>query len=310
MKVAFTLIELIIVMLIIVLLVGMLSPILSIASKTSQRSANQSLLAKVDAALRRFKMDIGVYPYWYYNTSTTDFGIIDNRLAYHLAHDLTAAERTTLLSDADRARRAYDAAPHRYTAASPAILAFFPAPGPPNLTANRGPGAQLLNRMGKERAGLMIHAGNIELLGFGDNTAVPVLSAPAGTTKGWASDYLGGDLNRNDIQTDAIMDTYGEPLLYSCPVTCGISGPSVPPDFNETYPNYIRLDETYFGLQAVGRTVTTALGTDMRTHAARAFAFEFELWSSGPDGMVRPVRTDRANKDNHAVVDYAKGLIP
>lgn len=308
MRRGFTLIELLIAIGIIALLAGMAMPMLQIAMRTAKRTNTVTLLAKVDAAVKRFKADIGVYPYQKHDAALPEFAVIDNRLAYHIAHEMTDAERTALRSDAARAKGRYDSAPHRFTKTTPSVVAGIWSGGD-DLSELRAPGAQVLNRMCRERAGLMIHAGCGEIDGVAENAGSPLL-APPGTSKGWGSDYLGGEIEKQRIQGDALIDMYGQPLLYVCPVICGESGPWITPEYNAGYINHHRLIESKFGLQAKGRLTATSLASDIRTHAGRPWEFEFELWSSGPDRRIAPLRDAPENRDDIGAARYHRGLAP
>src|SRR5690606_36241984 len=111
---------------------------------------------------------------------------------------------------------AYDSGTHRFT------IATCP------INQNQAAACQVLNRMGRERARLMIHAGHGEIDGVGAKASVPLLSGGA-TTKGWGADYLGGDLPRRNVRGDAIVDYHGNPLLYVAPIVAGVDGAWVAP---------------------------------------------------------------------------------
>lgn len=299
MRSAFTMIELLVVMAVIAILTGMLMPILQLARRSADRTNTQTLLNKVDAAARRFKIDVGSYPYKAYDTATAGYGSLDNRLAYHFTHDITDAELTILNGDMARAKAAYDAAPHRLTVSTPPINGFD--------STYQSSVAMVLNRMGRERAAVMIQAGHIELKGIHTQKTTALLS-PAGTTKGWSSDYLGGDIAAKNIAGDAIVDQYGIALLYNAPVICGIKGPNVTPVYNGYYHRYYRIVEADWGLQSVGRATATSLADDARLKAPRGYEYEFELWSAGPDRSCMPVWADSSNRDNLPAQPYLKGM--
>jgi prepilin-type N-terminal cleavage/methylation domain-containing protein len=60
---AFTLIELLVVISVICVLLAMLVPILGIAKRFAERTNTESLLRKVDTAVRLFKTDVRIYPW-------------------------------------------------------------------------------------------------------------------------------------------------------------------------------------------------------------------------------------------------------
>lgn len=295
---AFTLVEVIVVLAIILALAGLATPVLQIASKSARRTNTQALLGKVDAGLGRFRLDVGAYPWQDHDTTTPDFASIDNRLAYHLARTLDSAERSQLDHDAKAAAAAYNAGTHRFTVATCPI------------DQNQAAACQVLNRMGRERARLMIHAGHGDIDGVGTKAGVPLLTGGA-TTQGWGADYLGGDLPRRNIRGDAIVDYHGNPLLYVAPIVAGVEGTWVAPSIlPEEYPRQKYIDASAVGFAARGRTVTTIQTSDIRSTAAAAYCLEPELWSVGADGRAHPSRDDRANADNLPARAYTKGLTP
>jgi prepilin-type N-terminal cleavage/methylation domain-containing protein len=224
-----TLIELLVVMAIIAVLIGMLMPMIGVTMRTVQRTRTEVVLRKVDAALRQFRGEFGVYPYQLaYPDLDAGERLADrpNRLGYHLARDLAEADRQRVLADMDAAAGAYcdenAAAPLRFTVAD--------AGG-----ANR---AALLNRMGRQRARLALLAGDTAVGGtcfvsatsgaVVDRRGTPALSGAAASADrpGWAHDYLAGDLGplAIDPETHAIRDDYGTPLAYVSQNLPGIVG--------------------------------------------------------------------------------------
>jgi hypothetical protein len=227
---------------------------------------------------------------------------LDNRLAYHLTHTLTSSELTALNQDANTAATAYDAGIHRFTTASTNVSNQH--------DTIKAPLALVLNRMARERAGLMIQAGHTSVKGVAANTGFPLLPS-GGTTKGWASDYLAGDIPKRNIQGDSIVDFYGHPLLYNAPVICGIHGPCVCPTHLTGYENtYYYVKEDLFGLNASGRTSTTSMNSDQALTAAIPYTLEFEVWSAGADGRIDPLRNHQHNADNLSAGPYLKSLLP
>ena len=298
----FTLIELLIVVAVISTLVTMLVPIMSMAQRGARRSATQALLGKVDAGLRMFKEDIGVHPYQEIDAADTAFPPVDNRLAYHLVHEMSDAERSGLEADAAAAAAAYDALPHGFTDTTPIIVANQSDSGV------RAANAVVVNRMARERARLMMHAGHTKVKGLADNAGTQ-LHAGA-TTKGWGGGYLAGDIPAKNMAGDAIIDGDGVPLLYICPVTCGLKGVWAACPVQDLNNRAFYVQPVKFGLLPKGRDETASLASDMRTTAARAYAFTFELWSLGPDRRGSAMRSDALNRDNLPAQPYLKGLVP
>jgi prepilin-type N-terminal cleavage/methylation domain-containing protein len=297
----FTLVELAVVLSIVLALAGLLAPVVQIASRAAKRTNTQALLGKVDAGLRRFKQDVGVYPFQAQDPLATDFSHIDNRLAYHLAHAMGTAERTALKADVANASGAYDAGAHRFTVATPSVVLLQ------SDVTNRPAIPPALNRMGRERARMMIHAGDLAVCGVDANKASPLLPS-GGVSKGWGAEYLAGDLPARNVRNDAIVDYYGTPLLYVCPVVCGMQGGWLAPTIMPTYPRSVLIQPEYFGFQAVGRDPVTVLASDIRLTAAREYCLEFELWSLGADRQGGPDRSASANQDNIPAGPYLKGL--
>jgi prepilin-type N-terminal cleavage/methylation domain-containing protein len=315
MRRGFTLIELLIVMAIIAVLMGILTPIVSSASRMAKRSATRALLMKIDTALNQFKLDVGAFPYLDPPTGPTLTP--DNRLAYHLGHDLTAAEVAAIQADATTAERKYDAAPHRV---------------PDTQLDNRGVYLQVIsqggwqgndfkplytgivNRMARCRARLAVLSGNTGVRGlrFGTLNNSSLLLLPTASSTGWTGDYLGNDLSPKARRNDTIIDPYGTPLIYVCPVQPGQQGslPNQPLnqlDWHSAVADW-PVDETWYGMGPQGRAATTILASDIRTTAAAAWRFAPEVWSAGPDRRFAPQRDDRDNRDNLAVKPYLQGL--
>ena len=225
----------------------------------------------------------------------------DNRLAYHLIHTLTSAERTALFNDAGTTAGKYDAGVHRFIKTTPSVVAA-------QVDLSMTPSvAMALNRMGRERARIMIYAGCSEVKGVDANTATPLLTS-ASPSLGWGSDYLRNDIPVRNIKGDAIVDSYGTPLLYVCPVVCRLQDTWVAPNIMPTYPRATLVYAERFGFQGSGRVVTDILASDMRTTAARSFINTFELWSLGADKRADPMRNNVLNNDNISAAPYLKGL--
>ena len=298
---AFSLIELLVVIAVITMLGGMLTPAIQIAGRMARETNTRALLTTVDAGLRRFKEDVGVHPYRAHDTTTATFADTGNALAYHLAGGLGAVEHHALRSDAAAASAAYDldTSPHRFTEDTPSVAPLGNSIGT----------AQVLNRMGRERARLMIHAGHGAIDGVDDQVGVPLLPSGA-STRGWGGDYLSGDLEAHNIDGDAIVDDYGVPLLYVCPVVCGIQGTWVPSiSLPEVWPRNHLIVPSDYGFEPRGRRPTTSLASDIRDTAGAQYVHTFELWSLGADRVGHPLRDHRSNRDNlAATAAYLEGL--
>jgi len=295
----FTLTEIVVVLTVMMIFAGLLAPVLQIAQRTAKRTNTLALLGKVEAGIRHFKEDVGTFPFQAHVGPT--FPAADNRLAYHLNHTLTAAERTALFNDAAAAAGKYDAGVHRFLHTTPSVLA---AQVDSSMTP---PVAMALNRMGRERARIMIYAGCSEVKGVDANTATPLL-ASGGTSLGWGADYLRNDIPVRNIKGDAIVDSYGMPLLYICPVICRVQDVWVAPNIKPTYPRATLVYAERFGFQGSGRTTTDVMASDMRTTAVRAYSDSFELWSLGADRRADPMRDNAFNHDNISAGPYIKGL--
>jgi len=296
----FTLIELTVVVAIILTLAGLLTPVVQIATRAAQRTNTQALLGKIDAGLRRFKQDVGTYPYQAHDPLTAEFATLDNALAFHLTRTMTVAERAALKADVCAASGAYDAGTHRFTVTTASVIAST------EHADARPPIVQALNRMGRERARTMVYAGHLNARGVDANTASLLLPS-GGTSLGWGSDYLAGDIPARNIRDDAIVDAYGTPLLYVCPVTVRIQGGWVAPTLT-AYPRAFLIRPEIWGFDGAGRDPVDSLATDIRTAAAPAFCDEFELWSLGSDRRGSPQRDSADNRDNISAGPYLKGL--
>ena len=298
-RVGFTLTEIIVVLTVMMIFAGMLAPVLQIAQRTAKRTNTLALLGKVEAGIRHFKEDVGTFPFQAHVGPS--FPMADNRLAYHLIHTLTSAERTALFNDAGTTAGKYDAGVHRFIKTTPSVVAA-------QVDLSMTPSvAMALNRMGRERARIMIYAGCSEVKGVDANTATPLLTS-ASPSLGWGSDYLRNDIPVRNIKGDAIVDSYGTPLLYVCPVVCRLQDTWVAPNIMPTYPRATLVYAERFGFQGSGRVVTDILASDMRTTAARSFTNTFELWSLGADKRADPMRNNVLNNDNISAAPYLKGL--
>lgn len=308
-RTAFTLIEVVIVLAIVALLSGMLMPVVGIAQKRAKQTNTLSLLRKVEAGLELFRGEMDTYPHQFHRTSDP-FPAADNRLGWTLGKDLDAAERSALDADLVAVRAAYapggsqalvraDVDPTYYTSGQ--TLA--------ERHQNQDMAIGLVNRMGVERASLAIIAGNTEVTGLRGHEAERVVPAPA--SQGFARDYLAQDLEPRRVRGDAIIDLYGNPLVYVCPVVQGMRSFHAPEavlkDRWQSTPSR-PVEVEYYGLQRRGRDLATDLASDVRTTAASAYRFSYELWSCGADGRMDPQRDGAANRDNISATDYWREL--
>ena len=301
----FTLIELLVVIAIITVLSGLLMPMVAMARKRAASSNTLALLRKVETGLELFKGELDTYP-WQAHDPALTFPEVDNRLAWVLAHDLDATEHADLNADLATARAAY---------APGGAHALDKGDVDPRI--GRGGGevreiyAQMVNRMAIERATLAVLAGNLAVGGIHKDRSVPVVPNPA--SRGYAFDFLSVDLNPGDVRGETIVDLWGRPLVYNCPVVQGVRGFYPPGTINKGWgsvsENEPPIDPGFYGMETEGRTATRSKGTDQRTHAARGFEHRFELWSAGEDGLIEPYRADPENRDNLAPTDYQSGLL-
>ena len=148
---------------------------------------------------------------------------------------------------------------------------------------------------------------------YGDDSRGPVLTAATAKARGWRGDYLSVATTANpasgmridvDARGEAVVDAWGRPLVYVCTVRPGVRGymPAL------TTSIFSGTREERYGMGPQGRDPTESLASDIRTTAGASYVLEFELWSAGPDGRFAALRDDPANRDNIAVLPYAKGL--
>jgi prepilin-type N-terminal cleavage/methylation domain-containing protein len=304
---AFTLIEVLVVVAIMAVLSGMLMPVLALARLRAMQSNTLALTGKVETALHLFKGELDTFPYQKH-ALTADFPAADNRLAWVLAHDLDAGEHEDLQRDLAAARAAYGPGGAHAIGRSevdPRIT------GKGGKKESRDMHAMLVNRLGSQRASLAVMAGNTGLHGIHHDAGRAVLVSPR--SRGYAFDFLSTDLAPGDISGDSIVDAWGRPLLYNCPVVQGMRGvypaigimQSLDERFLEDLPP---VDPPAYGLTSQGRAPTAVLDSDQRSTANPAYCDAFELWSAGPDGHIDPMRSAAANRDNLAATAYGKGL--
>jgi len=311
----FTLIELLVVISIIGVLMGLLVPIVSSASRLGKRSATRALLLKVDTALQQFHQDVGVFPYQDYAPGPAL--VPENRLAFHLGVDLSAAEVTAVQQDAATAAGWYDAAPHQVIWQQLDPRGFYlGAMKAGEWWANdfKPLYSGIVNRLARGRARLAVLSGNTKVRGlrFGSVNNSALLLLPSANSSGWAGDYLGSDLSAKARRGDAIIDPYGTPLLYICPVLPGQHG-SLPNQPLEQFDWHAAVtdapvDETWYGLGPQGRDLTRSLASDLRRNAGERWRYAPEVWSVGPDRRCAPQRDATENRDNLSAQPYLKGL--
>lgn len=305
---AFTLIELMMVMTVITLLLAVSTSMLAHAQRVGRATATRSTLQRVEVALGLFSSEIGVHPYQNFAPGDA-LPAAANDLARRLGAPLGAAEQADLDADLSAVEAAYRGGAHAVTAATV----------DPRETTNllaRQMHAGLVNRLAAERARMAVLSGNVTVGGIdvrppGDpasNRNVRILASPR--SQGWCGDYLAGELTARDVDGDAILDAYGSPLVYICPVVLGVRGTLPPISVSGFYNPGIPVIEEAYGMQTQGRAATTSLASDLRSSALPRHRFGFELWSAGPDRVLEAQRQAATNRDNICLRDYAKGMAP
>ena len=133
----------------------------------------------------------------------------------------------------------------------------------------------------------------------------PVLTAANAQSQGFRGDYLANQLDKRyyDSAGSAILDAYGNPIVYICDVDPPMMSFSSPMAKGGAVPIASR-----YGMGGRGRSATRLLQSDIRNTAGAAYQYEFELWSAGPDGRFVALRSDAANKDNVPFMPYVRGL--
>lgn len=194
---AFTLIEVLIVLAVMAILASMAMPVLGVAQRAAKRTATEAVMRRCEVGLRLFHQETGSYPYQLAYADVDAGERPDNRLAWHLATDLSPADQLDLQADAEAAAAAYtfDCTPPGGSgdAVEPTgtpklgALAFRSADVTPGTSlalwrraninlpwtldgdfsngAARLATAVTLNRMARERARRAVYAGNLELRG-------------------------------------------------------------------------------------------------------------------------------------------------
>ena len=295
----FTLIELLMVILILVTLCSIMLPTISIARKHSAKTNTMSLMRKVETGLELFKGEMDTYP-WQPHADDQPFPEADNRLHWLLAHDLTQVERDDLDADLTVVEEAYMRGGAHFVA---------DADVDPRVDDNdwaRQQHAMLASRAAAERAALAIIAGNTSVTGIGADRDTRVVPNPF--SRGYAFDFLSLDLSADDVRGDALIDMWGQPLVYNCPVVQGVK-----PFWGNTSHKSggqvkTAMDPAFYGMESSGRALATDMASDQRTTAAAPHRFTFELWSSGPDQSLGAERNHPANRDNVSPTDYWSDL--
>ncbi len=321
---AFTLVELIMVIGIIVALFSVSLPLLGLAQREADKGATKVVMAKVDTAIRLFRSEIGSYPWQPTYADLASGATWDNRLYWHVGTDISTADLDTLRSEAVAAALVY-----RMDSVPVDARAFKETDGAGY--------AWMLNTMASERARLAIFAGNTTVATPVVDPAymatwplvyrrviptTPLLSAP--TSRGWARDFLVGEIPRKHRSGDAILDGWGRPLLYVGQVVEGmVASPS-----DGVWTAVIRPRD--YGMQAQGRTTLAPVDaltakpltvdavrlpdlanlrrSDRRFYAPRGLELEFELWSAGPDRRADWMRDAAVNRDNVPLYNYDGSL--
>lgn len=338
---AFTLLELLVVMAVLTALVAICLPLINLANRESRKSATRVVMVKVDTALRLFRAEIGPFPYQQNYADLAAGEAWTNRLHYHLGTDLTDDQREKVLADANTAAANYQESD------------AFHAPTNPNTYRKTDclagiAEAKVCNRMARERVRLAVFSGHTGITGgtllaplYSENNfswsvvarrvlpTTPLLSNPLSASDpgpGWAKDYLAGEVPRNHVAGQAILDAWHRPLLYVCQV---IEGVRSMPLRDSTDGGCAFSNALIQGLHPLGRrtleTVDAITGeplaaspglpdltnlhhSDRRKYAPRRLELEFELWSAGPDGRADWMRDGDANRDNIPLQEYDRGI--
>jgi prepilin-type N-terminal cleavage/methylation domain-containing protein len=305
---AFTLIELLMVMAIITLLLAVSSSMLAHAQRVGRATATRSMLQRVEVAIGLFTTDIGVHPYQNFAPSDA-LPAAANDLFRRLGRPLTVSAQADLAADLATVESAYRGGSQAVTAAT------VDPRETTNLLAQQMH-AGLVNRLAAERARMAVLSGNVAVRGIdvrpasdpASNRNIRILANPR--SAGWCGDYLAGELAARDVDGDAILDAYGSPLVYICPVVLGVRGTLPPISVSGFYNPGIPVIEETYGMQTQGRAATTSLASDLRSSALPRHRFGFELWSAGPDRILDVQRQAMGNRDNLCLRDYAKGMVP
>lgn len=304
-----------IVITIVMVLIGMLMPMVGLMRRSAAITSTQGLLKRVSMALENFRSEVGTYPYQDHLSADPYPG--SNNLAYHIAHVMTPSELTALRTDASMASGRYD-----LSSTNGNMVIKKSNLDPQDALAGESwqdPIAAQVNRMASARARVAIHCGMISITGLKawglyDYSMTPLTPAP--TTLGYAGDYLAGDISKKEISGNSIVDRWGRPLIFICPVAPGVMGCSVPEPLGKTMRDTRGgwegstwpIDPAHYSMQATGRSATSIMSSDIRRTAAESYRMVPELWSGGPDRKAAPMRNDRDNRDNIPASPYLRGL--
>lgn len=316
---AFSMIELLVVLALLALLSGMVMPLIGVARRQAKRSHVACDLARIETAIEAFRCDAGHRPWA--APPETDAGPWPNGLAFRLGHVLSSAERTSLKADLSAVGAAFAAGGSRAITAAqvdqPAdswkLGGATPLGG--SGSSGRTAVARCVNRLAAERGRIAVLSGNTGIAATVPGSGAPWIDGaailPAPASRGWADDYLAGQIPPASIVGDDILDPWGKPYVYIHPVVNGVEGFA---------PQLLSLGEgstaadgglivaAWFGLATRTRSATTLLDSDMRTHAAPDRVASHELWSAGPDGRISVQRNTVVNRDDIPAAAYLRGL--
>lgn len=307
----FTLLELLVVTAILAILTGMAMPMLAMARRVAARTNTQSLMRKVDGALHQYKVEVGAFPYAAWSAAGDPADPPGNRLAWHLAHDMSDDEVATLRKDVDDAGAAYEPG-----GSARLVSTSLDQRMVDGYSANNSASSDVmhLNRLARQWARTNLMAGNTGVQSTKQDGGkpwvdkAPLISAPR--SKGFAKDYLSRDLLPQLIAGDELLDMWRRPLLYICPVQPGVLGYYAEGgNRNSSSGDANLIDPSWYGFGARSlRAETRMRGSDLRTTAAPGFTSRFELWSGGPDRLLNAARLDQANRDNISAERYDRGM--
>lgn len=305
---AFTLPELLIAVATVALLSAMATGALAHAERVGRATATRSVLQRVETALGLFAGEIGAHP-WRDAAGADPLPGAGNDLFRRLGGALDAAGRADLDADLAAAEAAYRGGAQ---ALSDAEIDPLETGGAPSRRMHAG----LVNRLAGERARQAVLAGCTGVRGIDLRPATDpasrrnqaVVAAPR--SRGWCGDYLAGELTAREVSGDAVLDAYGTPLLYVCPVVRGVRG-TLPAIGLDGFGNpALPVVEEAYGMETRGRAAAASLASDIRTTAADRHRFGFELWSAGPDRRMAARRDAPEGRDDLAVRGYRDGLAP
>jgi prepilin-type N-terminal cleavage/methylation domain-containing protein len=320
---AFTLIEMFVVISVIVILASIALPMIGIARKIANRTNTLSLMHKISGALTVYRKEIGGYPYAAWPTTLDADKPPGNNLAYYLARNLTTDEIDQLKNDADKAGNAYEVNPP------------LPVPAPDvsarlnssdwnqrkvDTFALNSSGSDILhiNRMARQWARSNIMVGNVNVKKtkksavagdpWVEDTATPLVKNPQ--SRGFASDYLGSDLEARNKQGDDILDMWKQPIIYICAIQPGVVGYYAENTASHNLGSTAMIDPGWFGFgpRNMRSPSTIMAGHDMRSNTTPRFLAQFEMMSRGPDLEINALRSQSSNKDNILAADYHREL--